>query len=53
VIKFSSLDFIEQRGNVIFLGPPGAGKTHLSVVLGIKACMAKYRVVFTSAQRLD
>jgi len=52
VIRLSSLDFIEQRGNVIFLGPPGVGKTHLSVGLGIKACMAKYRVVFTSAQRL-
>jgi len=52
VIRLSSLDFIEQKGNVIFLGPPGVGKTHLSVGLGIKACMAKYRVVFTSAQRL-
>ena len=52
VIRLSSLDFIEQKDNVIFLGPPGVGKTHLSVGLGIKACMAKHRVVFTSAQRL-
>src|SRR3990172_8436398 len=52
VIKLCSLDFIEQKGNVIFLGPPGVGKTHLSIGLGIKACMAKHRVVFTSAQRL-
>ncbi len=52
VIRLSSLDFIEQNDNVIFLGPPGVGKTHLSVGLGMKACMAKHRVVFTSAQRL-
>jgi len=52
VIRLGSLDFIEQKTNVIFLGPPGVGKTHLSIGLGIKTCMAKYRVVFTSAQRL-
>jgi DNA replication protein DnaC len=52
VINLCSLEFIEQKGNVIFLGPPGVGKTHLSVGLGMKACIAKYRVVFTSAQGL-
>jgi DNA replication protein DnaC len=52
VIRLSSLDFIEHKDNVIFLGPPGVGKTHLSVGLGMKACMAKHRVVFTSAQGL-
>jgi DNA replication protein DnaC len=52
VIRLGSLDFVEQKENVIFLGPPGVGKTHLSVGLGIKACMAKHRVVFTSAQKL-
>lgn len=52
VIRLSSLDFIENKENVIFLGPPGVGKTHLSIGLGVKACMAKYRVVFTSIQRL-
>lgn len=52
VIKLSSLDFIERKDNIIFLGPPGVGKTHLSIGLGIKACMARHRVIFTSAQRL-
>lgn len=50
--ELSSLDFLEKKENVIFLGPPGVGKTHLSVALGIKACMAKYRVVFITAQKL-
>jgi DNA replication protein DnaC len=48
----SSLDFVEKKENIIFLGPPGVCKTHLSVALGIKACMAKYRVVFITAQKL-
>jgi len=52
VIKLSSLDFIDKGENVIFLGPPGVGKTHLAVGLGIKACMLKYRVVFISIQKL-
>jgi len=52
VIRLSSLEFIEQKGNVIFLGPPGVGKTHLSVGRAMKACIARYRVLFTITQRL-
>ncbi|MGB9851221.1 MAG: IS21-like element helper ATPase IstB [Moorellaceae bacterium] len=52
IIALSSLDFVEKKENVIFLGPPGVGKTHLAVALGIKACMAKYRVMFITAQKL-
>lgn len=52
VIRLSSLEFIEQKGNVLFLGPPGVGKTHLSVGLAMKACIARYRVVFMTAQHL-
>lgn len=52
IIRLSSLDFIENKSNIIFLGPPGVGKTHLSVSLGIKACLARYRVSFVSLQKL-
>lgn len=34
----ATLGFIEKKENVIFLGPPGVGKSHLSASLGIKAC---------------
>lgn len=37
ILALSSLEFIENKGNLIFLGPPGVGKTHLAVALGIKA----------------
>jgi len=47
-----SLDFIKQGQNVILAGNPGTGKTHLSIGLGIKACMEDYRVFFTTVPRL-
>jgi len=49
VLHLASLDFITAHENVIFLGPPGTGKTHLATGLGIKACVAGYRVHFASA----
>src|SRR3989338_4834591 len=52
VIRLSSLDFIENKENLIFLGPPGVGKTHLATGFGVKACQSKYRVLFTTAQKL-
>lgn len=47
-----SLEFIKNGQNVILAGNPGTGKTHLSIGLGIKACMEDYRVFFTSVPRL-
>ena len=37
------------RENVVLLGPPGTGKTHLSIALGIRACLAGHRVAFRTA----
>ena len=52
ILKLSSLDFIEKKENLVFLGPPGVGKTHLAIAFGLKACSAKYRVLFMSAPKL-
>lgn len=43
---------IEHGENLLFLGPPGVGKTHLAVALGLKAIAAGYRTYFTSATSL-
>ena len=43
------LDFLHGRENVVLLGPPGTGKTHLSIALGIRACLAGHRVAFKTA----
>jgi DNA replication protein DnaC len=44
-----TLDFVAGKENVIFLGPPGTGKTHLATGLGIRACQAGHRVAFATA----
>lgn len=49
LLHLASLRFVELGHNVIFLGPPGTGKTHLSIALGLKACQAGHSVLFLSA----
>src|SRR5438045_1926153 len=49
VLHLGQLDFIAGKENVVLLGPPGTGKTHLSIALGIRACLAGHRVAFRTA----
>jgi DNA replication protein DnaC len=44
--------FIADGEHVLFLGPPGVGKTHLAVALGLKACALGLRTIFTTAAGL-
>jgi DNA replication protein DnaC len=41
--------FVPTAGNAILLGPPGVGKTHLAIGLGIKAVQAGHPVLFDTA----
>jgi DNA replication protein DnaC len=49
ITHLGTLDFITARDNVVFLGPPGTGKTHLAIGLGIRACQAGHRTAFATA----
>jgi DNA replication protein DnaC len=49
IAHLGTLDFITGKENVVFLGPPGTGKTHLAIGLGVRACQAGHRVLFATA----
>lgn len=52
VISLFDLTFIKEKGNVLFLGPPGVGKTHLAVALAVKACQAGLSIYATTMEAL-
>jgi DNA replication protein DnaC len=49
IAHLGTLDFVAARENIVFLGPPGTGKTHLAIGLAIRACQAGHRVLFATA----
>jgi len=49
VEHLGQLDFLHAKDNVVLLGPPGTGKTHLAIAIGIRACLAGQRVAFATA----
>jgi DNA replication protein DnaC len=52
VKELATARFVELAHNVVILGPPGVGKTHLAVALGIKAVEAGYSVLFLTLENL-
>lgn len=45
-------NFITEKRNIVFIGNPGTGKTHLSIAIAIKALMKGYKVLFTSVSEM-
>jgi DNA replication protein DnaC len=52
VRELAGLSFVERAHNVVILGPPGVGKTHLAVALGVKAVEAGFTVLFMTLETL-
>jgi DNA replication protein DnaC len=52
ILNLFDLHFIEEKHNVIIMGPPGTGKTHLALALGYQACLQGIKTRFTTAMNL-
>jgi len=52
ILELSTCSFVKDRENLIFIGQPGTGKTHLSVALGLKALSKGYSVLFTTVWQM-
>lgn len=50
--ELATCEFVKARSNIVLIGNPGTGKTHLSVALGINACNLGLKVRFFTAANL-
>lgn len=48
----TTCNFIREKKNIVFIGNPGTGKTHLSISIGIKVLMKGFKVLFTSVSEM-
>jgi len=53
VNELASCKFITEKKNVVMIGNPGLGKTHLAIALGLKACSLGMDVLFKNAATLS
>ena len=52
ILDFSNLRFIENNENILFVGNPGVGKTHLATSIGIESAKSRYSTYFISCNDL-
>lgn len=50
--EFATMSFLDNQENIIFIGSPGVGKTHLSIGLGVEECRQGVRTLFINCHEL-
>lgn len=52
IMELATMRFVENKENVVFLGTPGVGKTHLAVALGMIAAQSRYSTYYINCHNL-
>ncbi|MEW6300142.1 MAG: IS21-like element helper ATPase IstB [Thermodesulfobacteriota bacterium] len=52
ILDLAALGFVQRKENILFLGPPGVGKTHRAIALAIRACQHGVSVYFTALDQM-
>ena len=52
ILDLYKCDFVRKKENIVFVGPPGVGKTHLSISIGREACRRGFKVKYFTAAGL-
>lgn len=52
IYDFESLSFLENKENIILIGPPGVGKSHISSAIGVNGCYLEKKVLYVTALEL-
>lgn len=52
IAELATMNFVRQAANVVFLGPPGVGKSHLALALALEALQKSISVYFTTVSQL-
>lgn len=52
IMELATMRFVENKENVVFLGTPGVGKTHLAVALGMIAAQNRYSTYYINCHNL-
>lgn len=52
IVQMAQCDYLQRQENIVFMGNPGTGKSHLAISLGMEACRKGYRVLYFTAASL-